>query len=47
MCWSGEASAVLATIGLGSTVYMAVKKEKKDIMVHLWTMFFRNNINDN
>ncbi|NBX03527.1 MAG: hypothetical protein EBR02_05630 [Alphaproteobacteria bacterium] len=27
MCWSGEASAVLATIGLGSTVYAAYKKE--------------------
>ncbi|MCD4674684.1 MAG: DUF5765 domain-containing protein [Desulfobacula sp.] len=35
MCWSGEASAVLATIGLGSTVYMAVKKEKKELWVPL------------
>jgi len=35
MCWSGEASAVLATIGLGSTVYMAVKKEKKELWIPL------------
>ena len=27
MCWSGEASTVLAAIGLGSTVYFAYKKE--------------------
>ena len=27
MCWSGEASATLATIGLASTVYAAYKKE--------------------
>ncbi len=27
MCWSGEASAVLATVGLVSTVYAAYKKE--------------------
>ena len=32
MCWSGEASAVLATIGIASTVYVATKKEDK----HLW-----------
>ena len=32
MCWSGEASAVLATAGLASTVYVAYKKEDK----HLW-----------
>jgi len=28
MCWSGEASAVLATIGLGSTVLYGNKKRK-------------------
>jgi len=27
MCWSGEASAVLATIGIGTTLYAAYKKE--------------------
>lgn len=27
MCWSGEASAVLAAVGLGTTVYAAYKKE--------------------
>lgn len=27
MCWSGEASAVLATIGIGTTIYAAYKKE--------------------
>jgi hypothetical protein len=26
MCWSGEASAVLATIGLSSTAYFYYKK---------------------
>ncbi len=35
MCWSGEASAVLATIGVASTAYMAVKKEKKELWVPL------------
>jgi len=32
MCWSGEASALLATAGLCSTAYVAYKKEDK----HLW-----------
>lgn len=27
MCWSGEASAVLASVGIGSTLYAAYKKE--------------------
>jgi len=27
MCWSGEASAVLAGVGLGSTIYFYLKKE--------------------
>ncbi|MDB5610814.1 MAG: hypothetical protein JWP25_7714 [Bradyrhizobium sp.] len=27
MCWNGQASAVLATIGLGTTAYTAYKKE--------------------
>lgn len=27
MCWSGEASAALATVGLGATVYAAYRKE--------------------
>ena len=33
MCWSGEASAVLAVIGLTSTVYVAFKWED----IRLWT----------
>lgn len=32
MCWSGEASTVLAVVGLGSTAYAAYKKEP----VALW-----------
>lgn len=35
MCWSGEASAVLATVGFGSTAYFALKKEKKELWVPL------------
>jgi hypothetical protein len=33
MCWSGEASAVLATVGLSTTAYAAYKKQP----VALWT----------
>jgi len=35
MCWSGEASAVLATVGLASTAYVAMKKEDKDLWIPL------------
>ena len=35
MCWSGEASAVLATVGIASTVYVAVKKESRDLWIPL------------
>ena len=35
MCWSGEASAVLATVGLASTTYVAIKKEDKNLWVPL------------
>jgi Family of unknown function (DUF5765) len=35
MCWSGEASAVLATIGLGATAYAAYKKEPMQLWVTL------------
>ena len=35
MCWSGEASAVLATVGLSSTTYIAVKGEDKLLWVPL------------
>jgi len=35
MCWSGEASAVLATVGLASTAYVAIKKENKLLWVPL------------
>ncbi len=35
MCWSGEASSVLATIGLASTLYVAIKGEKKELWIPL------------
>ena len=35
MCWSGEASAVLAAIGLGSTTYVAIKGEDKRLWLPL------------
>lgn len=35
MCWSGEASATLATIGLTSTAYVAWKGEKKELWIPL------------
>lgn len=35
MCWSGEASAALATVGLASTAYVAIKKEDKNLWVPL------------
>ena len=35
MCWSGEASAVLAAIGLGTTAYAAYKKEPAALWVTL------------
>jgi len=35
MCWSGEASAALATAGLASTAYVAYKGEKKDLWIPL------------
>ena len=35
MCWSGEASATLATIGLTSTAYVALKGEKKALWIPL------------
>jgi len=35
MCWSGEASAVLATIGLGTAFYVAQKGESKELWVPL------------
>lgn len=35
MCWSGEASAVLATIGIASTVYVAKKGEDKNLWIPL------------
>jgi len=36
MCWSGEASTVLATIGLSSTAYFYYKKEPS---VRPWDIF--------
>ncbi len=35
MCWSGEASAALATIGLVATMYAAVKKEPPALWIPL------------
>ena len=35
MCWSGEASAVLATVGISATVYLAKKGEPKDLWMPL------------
>lgn len=35
MCWSGEASAVLATVGISSTAYVAYKGEKKELWIPL------------
>ena len=35
MCWSGEASAVLATVGFSATVYLAKKGESKELWMPL------------
>lgn len=35
MCWSGEASGVLAAVGLSTAVYVAVKGESKELWVPL------------
>jgi hypothetical protein len=35
MCWSGEASATLAAIGIGTTVYAAYKKEPAPLWMAL------------
>ena len=35
MCWSGEASTVIATIGLGSTAYFAYRGEDKRLWITL------------
>jgi len=35
MCWSGEASAVLAVVGLGTTAYAAYKKEPAPLWIAL------------
>lgn len=35
MCWSGEASAVLATVGLGTTIWAAYKKEPMPLWICL------------
>jgi Family of unknown function (DUF5765) len=35
MCWSGEASAVLASAGLGTTAYAAYRKEPSAVWVPL------------
>ena len=35
MCWSGEASAVLAVAGLGTAVYVARKGESKELWIPL------------
>jgi Family of unknown function (DUF5765) len=35
MCWSGEASAVLAAVGIGTTIYAAYKKQPTFLWVSL------------
>ncbi len=35
MCWSGEASAVLATVGISATVYIAKKGDSKELWIPL------------
>jgi hypothetical protein len=35
MCWSGEASGVLAAVGLGTAAYIAVKGESKELWIPL------------
>lgn len=35
MCWSGEASGVLATVGLGATIYVARQGESKELWLPL------------
>ncbi|MDA1342889.1 MAG: hypothetical protein EXR90_01410 [Methyloglobulus sp.] len=35
MCWSGEASGVLAAIGLGTAVYIAKRGESKELWIPL------------
>lgn len=35
MCWSGEASAVLASIGLGTTIYSAIKRTPAALWITL------------
>jgi len=35
MCWSGEASAVLATIGISTACYLAIKKEHRALYISL------------
>lgn len=35
MCWSGEASAVLAVAGLGTAAYIALKGESKELWIPL------------
>jgi hypothetical protein len=35
MCWSGQASATLATIGFTSTAYVAIKGEDKALWIPL------------
>jgi hypothetical protein len=35
MCWSGEASGVLATVGLSTAAYIAMKGESKELWIPL------------
>ncbi len=35
MCWSGQASATLATVGIASTTYVAIKGEDKSLWIPL------------
>ena len=35
MCWSGEASGVLAVAGLSTAAYVAIKGESKELWIPL------------
>jgi len=35
MCWSGEASGVLAVVGLSTAAYVALKGESKELWIPL------------
>lgn len=40
MCWSGEASAVLAAVGISSAAYLAVKKDPEPMALWISLLYF-------